>query len=77
MRHPGATPRVEAGEINVIDERCNQCKLCITITGCPAITLSEHSITIDPDQCYGCGLCAVACQRDAIEFARMLPPLES
>jgi hypothetical protein len=48
------------GEISVIDENCNQCKLSITLTGCPAITLSEHSIPIDPDQCYGCGPCGRA-----------------
>ncbi len=57
--------------MRVIDENCNQCKLCITVTGCLAITLSENSIAIDPDQCYGCGLCAVACKRDAIEFDRV------
>ena len=65
----------EAGTIKVIDENCNQCKLCITVTGCLAITLSEESILIDPDQCYGCGLCAVVCKRDAIEFKRLAPVL--
>ncbi len=65
----------EAGTIRVIDENCNQCKLCITVTGCLAITLTEDSIAIDPDQCYGCGLCAVVCKRDAIEFKRLLPAL--
>ncbi len=61
----------QAGVVRVIDEKCNQCKLCINITGCLAITLSENSILIDPDQCYGCGLCAVVCNRDAIEFERV------
>jgi indolepyruvate ferredoxin oxidoreductase alpha subunit len=74
---PARRRGVEAGEIRVIDENCNQCKLCITITGCPAISLSEDSILIDPDQCYGCGLCAAACHRSAIEFTRTSPPLES
>ncbi len=61
----------EAGTVRVIDENCNQCKLCITVTGCLAITLSDSSILIDPDQCYGCGLCAAVCKRDAIEFERV------
>ncbi len=61
----------EAGTIRVIDENCNQCKLCITVTGCLAITLTENSIFIDPDQCYGCGLCAAVCKRDAIEFEKV------
>ncbi len=65
----------EAGAVRVIDENCNQCKLCITVTGCLAITLTEDSIAIDPDQCYGCGLCAAVCKRDAIEFKRLAPVL--
>ena len=72
---PAKRRGVEAGEIQVIDEKCNQCKLCITVTGCLAITLSESSINIDPDQCYACGLCAAVCNRDAIEFERLLPEL--
>ena len=67
---PAKRRGVEAGEIQVIDEKCNQCKLCITVTGCLAITLSESSINIDPEQCYACGLCAAVCNRDAIEFER-------
>ena len=72
---PAKRRGVEAGEIRVIDEKCNQCKLCITVTGCLAITLSESSINIDPEQCYACGLCAAVCNRDAIEFDRLLPEL--
>ena len=67
---PAKRRGVEAGEIKVLDENCNQCKLCITVTGCLAITLSESSINIDPEQCYACGLCAAVCKRDAIEFER-------
>jgi len=73
---PAKRRGVEAGEIKVIDEKCNQCKLCITVTGCLAITLSENSINIDSDQCYACGLCAAVCNRDAIEFERLLPELK-
>jgi len=67
---PAKRRGVEAGAIKVIDEKCNQCKLCITVTGCLAITLSESSINIDPEQCYACGLCSAVCNRDAIEFER-------
>ena len=48
-------------------ENCNLCQLCITITGCPAIDVGEDTITIDPALCYGCGLCAQVCHRDAIK----------
>ncbi len=68
---PARRRGVTAGAVKVIDGNCNQCKLCITVTGCLAITLSESSILIDPDQCYGCGLCAVVCKRDAIGFERV------
>lgn len=57
-----------AGEVRVITENCNTCKLCIIQTGCPAITLGDGTVLIDPDLCYGCNLCGAACNRDAIEF---------
>jgi len=55
-----------AGHTTVIDENCNLCRLCINLTGCPAITLGEAAIEIDSSLCYGCGLCAATCNRDAI-----------
>ncbi len=65
---PAKRRGLSAGQVQVIDENCNQCKLCITLTGCLAISLSGESIAIDADQCYGCGLCAAACNREAISF---------
>ncbi len=67
---PARRRGVDAGEVRVVDENCNLCKLCITVTGCLAITLGKDAVVIDPDQCYGCGLCAAACNRDAIEVDR-------
>jgi len=58
---------LEAGKIKVIPENCTLCKQCVVVTGCPAITLGEKSIIIDPAQCYGCGLCAQVCKFGAIE----------
>ena len=58
---------LKAGQVRVVAENCNLCKLCITRTGCPAISLGEEVIVIDPALCYGCGLCAQVCKRDAIE----------
>jgi len=55
-----------AGQVQVLPENCNLCKLCITRTGCPAISLGEEAIVIDPSLCYGCGLCAQVCKREAI-----------
>jgi len=58
---------LKAGQVRVIPENCNLCKLCITRTGCPAITLGEDTVLIDPALCYGCTLCAQVCNRAAIE----------
>jgi indolepyruvate ferredoxin oxidoreductase, alpha subunit len=55
-----------AGQIQVIADNCNLCKLCIMITGCLAITVGDGTIVIDPDQCYGCDLCGAVCNRKAI-----------
>jgi indolepyruvate ferredoxin oxidoreductase alpha subunit len=63
---PARRRGLEAGEVRVVAENCNLCKLCVIITGCPAITLGEDSIVIDNDLCYGCGLCAATCNLDAI-----------
>jgi indolepyruvate ferredoxin oxidoreductase alpha subunit len=58
--------RIKYSTITVDQEKCNLCKLCINITGCPAITLGDESIIIDPIQCNGCGLCAQVCNKSAI-----------
>jgi indolepyruvate ferredoxin oxidoreductase alpha subunit len=55
-----------AGKVKILPDKCNLCKLCITLTGCQAIGIGETAITIDPALCYGCGLCAAVCNREAI-----------
>jgi indolepyruvate ferredoxin oxidoreductase alpha subunit len=59
---------LEVGEVRVEADNCNLCKLCITVTGCPAIDVGDDTVVIDPALCYGCGLCAQVCNRDAIEI---------
>ncbi|HUT14976.1 MAG TPA: thiamine pyrophosphate-dependent enzyme [Anaerolineae bacterium] len=61
-----------AGHVTVLAENCNLCKLCITVTGCPAIGVGEDTIHIDPALCYGCGLCAEVCNREAIVEEQMV-----
>jgi indolepyruvate ferredoxin oxidoreductase alpha subunit len=55
-----------AGRITVIPDNCNLCKLCIIRTGCPAIGVADSVIVVDSSLCYGCGLCAQVCRREAI-----------
>jgi indolepyruvate ferredoxin oxidoreductase alpha subunit len=69
---PARRRGLNAGEVKVIVENCNLCKLCINLTGCMAITLGENAVIIDPEQCYGCGLCVDACNRDAIEMIEVM-----
>jgi indolepyruvate ferredoxin oxidoreductase alpha subunit len=57
---------LHAGVVRGIPENCILCKRCIRVTGCPAIDIGEESIIIDPDLCYGCGLCAQVCPHEAI-----------
>ncbi len=57
---------LRAGKTAVVAEKCVRCKLCITITGCPALILGEKTVSIDPTLCYGCGLCAGVCNLDAM-----------
>lgn len=65
---PAMRRGLAAGRIRVEPDNCNLCQLCIMETGCPAIDIGEDTIVIDPALCYGCGLCAEACHRDAIEI---------
>jgi indolepyruvate ferredoxin oxidoreductase alpha subunit len=60
-----------SGKTTVVAENCTLCKLCVIQTGCPAISLGEDSIIIDDDLCYGCGLCATTCNKDAILVERV------
>ena len=50
-----------------IPEKCKHCGAC-SLPGCPALSKNEdRSITIDPTQCNGCGLCRQLCKFGAIK----------
>jgi indolepyruvate ferredoxin oxidoreductase alpha subunit len=63
---PAMRRGIRVGEVRVIPENCNLCKLCIAVSGCPAIDIAADAIVIDPALCSGCGLCAEVCIREAI-----------
>jgi len=58
--------KLSAGTVRSVPENCTLCKRCITVTGCPAISLGEEHTVIDFTLCYGCGLCAQVCKFEAI-----------
>ena len=56
----------QAGKVTVVEENCNLCKLCLFVTGCPSLSLGATSIKIDPELCYGCGMCVQTCNKAAL-----------
>lgn len=58
---------LRAGTIEVDPEECTLCRRCITLTGCPAISLGDDTVVMDQGLCYGCTLCAQVCPFDAIK----------
>jgi indolepyruvate ferredoxin oxidoreductase alpha subunit len=57
-----------AGRMMLDADKCNLCKLCITATGCAALSIAGEVIAIDPALCFGCGLCADVCKREALTW---------
>lgn len=51
-------------------DACNGCKECIPFCQFGAIrfSLTEGKTAIDPQQCYGCGVCRAACSSSAIDL---------
>lgn len=54
------------GVPQTVTEDCISCTKCVKDLGCPAITLSEMKVEIDPVQCTGCMLCTQICPVEAI-----------
>ena len=50
----------------VVTDKCKKCKICMKL-GCPAISVDNGNVKIDPTQCNGCSLCVGVCPFDAIE----------
>ena len=61
------TYRPEPGRVDVDEERCNLCGLCLAI-GCPAIAQGDGTVVIT-DSCTACGLCVDVCRRGALTAA--------
>ncbi|MDD6484630.1 MAG: indolepyruvate ferredoxin oxidoreductase subunit alpha [Clostridiales bacterium] len=49
-----------------ITDKCRKCQMCMKL-GCPAISVHDGYLEIDPAQCNGCGLCVNVCPFGAIE----------
>ncbi len=54
---------------HVIPEKCSSCFNCVENFACPALSVSDGKVTIDPILCDGCGVCSqpYVCPFRAIE----------
>lgn len=48
-------------------EMCTGCKLCMRL-GCPAIKWVKNKVSIDSEQCRGCGMCVQVCKSHALKI---------
>ena len=64
MKKEGNMPKYQ-----VIPEKCSSCFNCVENFACPALSISEGKVTIDPVLCDGCGVCSqpYVCPFRAIE----------
>ena len=68
------------GRIEVDNDKCKGCELCLTACKLGVIALSgpekvnafgyNYLVAVAPDQCTGCALCAQMCPDSAIEVYR-------
>ncbi|MDP4092618.1 MAG: indolepyruvate ferredoxin oxidoreductase subunit alpha [Bacillota bacterium] len=49
-----------------IKSTCINCMRCIREIGCPAISVNNGKVEIEPSLCYGCGLCSQVCPKESI-----------
>lgn len=52
--------------VQEIKEACIGCKKCIKEIGCPAMSIVDDKVAINPHLCYGCQLCGQICPVQAI-----------
>ena len=57
-------------KFSIDSDTCTFCRACLRASGCTALTPNKHEgqdlMTIDPDLCRSCGLCASICKFSAI-----------
>ena len=58
--------KIKYGKMKVDEAKCTKCKACVSVTGCPALSIVDGNIEIDQNLCNGCGLCTYSCKFSAL-----------
>lgn len=62
---------LEVRQCVVDQDRCVQCYNCLRSIACPALIKGkDDSVSTDPTQCIGCGMCSNVCPKGAIEVRK-------
>ncbi len=59
--------KIRYGKVHIDQEKCTRCKVCIRMTGCPALVFDGETVSIDQTLCNGCGICQSQCRFSAIQ----------
>jgi dihydropyrimidine dehydrogenase (NAD+) subunit PreA len=68
-----ALPKLPPVVAHIIPEKCKlgkECLIACADAGYQAIRMEKDKLVVNPDKCDGCGLCAVVCGEDAVEFRK-------
>jgi indolepyruvate ferredoxin oxidoreductase alpha subunit len=49
-----------------VGDKCKNHRTCINEFACPAFSVNDNRVSIDPDLCTGCSVCAQICPERAI-----------
>lgn len=58
--------KIRYGRTQIDQAACINCKRCINTTGCAALVFDGQQVTVDQQQCNGCGICLHLCPTGAI-----------
>lgn len=65
FKAPCKKKQKEIKKVKIQRDKCNNCGLCISELGCPAIHENNDLVAIDTQNCNGCGLCVQICKKKA------------
>ena len=68
-----ALPKLSPVVARIIPEKCNlgkECLIACADAGYQAIRMKGKQLVVNPEKCDGCGLCAIVCGSNAVEFVK-------